>query len=135
MAQPLSANQLAYLASEFTQLGKALEQYEADHGTDPDVDLPALQQCISDIDDVADNLANKAVATMFNDTASAYASLTNVTEQANSTATSLAQERDQYSRIASIATAMVNLATSLGTGNVVAVFGAIANCAKAIGGH
>jgi hypothetical protein len=135
MGQPLSANQLAYLASEFTQLGKVLEQYESDHGEDPDVNLVALQQTISKVDDIASSFANDAVATEFNDTASAYASLTNITEQANSIAASLAQERDQFSRIASIATAMINLATSLGSGNAVSVFGAIANCAKAIGGH
>lgn len=135
MGQSLSASQLAYLASEYTQMGKVLEQYESDHGADPDVNLVDLQQAISDIDDKAANFANKAVATKFNDTASAYKSLTQVTEQANATATSLAQELDQFSRIASIASAMIGLATSLGSGDVASVFGAIANCAKAISGH
>jgi hypothetical protein len=135
MAQPLSAAQLAYLAGEYTKLGSTLEQYQEDHNADPDFDQAAAQQFISDIDDIADNLANEGVATKFDDTAAAYASLTKVTQDANATAASLAQEVEHFSRIAKIATAMLGLAASLGSGNPESVLKSIAACVQAIGGH
>lgn len=135
MGQPLGAAQLAYLANEYGQLGDTLQQYQAAHGADPDVDLAPLGQLISDIDDVADTLINKAAATEFNDASSAYASLTSITQQANALAASLVQEVNKFSLIAKISTAMISLATALGSGNPVSVFGAIANCAQAMSGH
>jgi hypothetical protein len=135
MSQTLTASQLAYLASEYTQLASLLATYQAEHGTDPDVDLAALNQLIADVSDAANNLVNSAVATKFNDSASAFASLSDVTEHANATAASLAQERAQFSHIANIAASMIGLATALGSGNPLNVFTAIANCAKAIGKH
>jgi len=134
MGHPLSAAQLAYLAGEYTQLGTTLEHYQEDHSGDPDFDQAAAQQFISDIGDVADGLANQGIATEFNDTAAAYASLTKVTEGANETAASLAQEAGKFSRIAKIATAILGLAASLGSGNPASVFQSIAACTQAIGG-
>lgn len=131
----LNAAQLGYLASEFTQLGKTLEQYGNKHAADPDVDLASLQQYIADINAKADGLANAAAATIFDDSATAYASLTSITERANETAASLAQEAAQFSKIAKIAAAMIDLAAALGSGNPLHVFQAIDKVAQAIAGR
>lgn len=128
----LNVAQLAYLASEFTQLGKTLEQYENAHGKDPDVDLASLQQYIADIDAKADGLANAAAATIFDDSAAAYARLTSITERANETAASLAQKAAEFSKIAKIAAAMIDLAAALGSRNPLHVFQAIDNLAQSI---
>lgn len=134
MAQPLSAAQLATLAGKYTQLGATLERYQEQHASDTDFDQAAAQQFISDIDDVADALANQGVATQFADTAAAYASLTKVTQDANATAASLAEETGRFSRIAKIATAMLGVAASLGSGNPASVLQSIAACTQAIRG-
>ena len=112
-----------------------LEQYESDHATDPDVDLAALQQMIAQIDEAADGLANKAAATIFNDSAAAYAHLTDITQRANETAASLAKEAAQFARIAKIGAAMLGLAAALGSGDPLAVFKAIGATAQAVSGH
>jgi uncharacterized membrane protein YgaE (UPF0421/DUF939 family) len=135
MSQPLTTDQLDYLSSEYSQLEKNLIAYQSAHATDPDVDLAELQQCISDIGDAAIDLTNKAVATKFNDTAKAYASLTHVTEQANATAISLTKQRNRYSQVAKVAAAMIGLASALAMGNVAGVFSAIASCTQAATGH
>ncbi len=134
MGQPLSADQLASLAGQYTNLGNTLEQYQEDHGTDSDFDPAAAQQFISDVGDVADGLANEGVATKFDDTAAAYSSLTKVTQDANKTAAVLAQQTQKFSRIAKIATTMLGLAASLGSGNPASVYQAISACSQAISG-
>lgn len=132
MADPLTAKQLLVLSQEYAQLATTLTAYQNAHSGDPDVDVVVLQQLISGINSSAGTLANQAVATAFDNVGQTYTNLVTITDHANKAATSLTQEVKKFSRIASIATSMVNLASALGSGNAVAVFTAIASCSKAI---
>ncbi len=131
----LTLAQATYIVGELSQFAATLETYLGAHAADPDVDSASLQEKIDDLNAAANNLANQAIAIDFSDSAAAYASLTNVTQQANATAASITQEVNQFSRVANIAASMIGLATALGSGNPTGVIKAVASVTSAVTGH
>lgn len=132
MPQSLTPQELAYLAGEYTQFAATLSRYQNAHADDPDMDPVALGQQITQLNNIAQTLANEALATLFNDAAQTFANLMKVTAHANQVATSLAQERDQFSRIAAVAASLLALGAALTSGDASGVITAIVGCAKTI---
>ncbi len=121
MPSPLTADQLTSLAQLFSQF--------ADTELNANDKLPIPNQTadaqIRALTKLSDNLANAAAATAFNDAATAYQQLSNVTTQANERATRLKADVAKFDRIVAIATDVVALGTSLGSGNAMNVFAAV----------
>lgn len=130
MSQPLTAQQLAFLAREYTQLAATLATYENACAADPTVNIAPLGQQITQIDNIAQTLANQAMATLFDDAAQVYLNLAKITAHANQVAASLSQERDDLSRAAGIAASFITLGSALASGNPSAVVTAIVGCTK-----
>ena len=132
MSEVLTPQQLAYLSSEFTQMAETLKAFQQTVAADPNVDLTEIQSQVGSLLDISNNLANRAIATAFDDSAQGYANLRTITENANKMAASLAQEATKASKLVGIAARMIDLATALGSGKVLSVAEAVAALAKAV---
>ena len=132
MSEVLTPQQLAYLSSEFNQMAETLKAFQQTVAADPNVDLTEIQSQVGSLLDISNNLANRAIATAFDDSAQGYANLRTITENANKMAASLAQEATKASKLVGIAARMIDLATALGSGKVLSVAEAVAALAKAV---
>ena len=132
MSEVLTPQQLAYLSSEFNQMAETLKAFQQAVAADPNVDLTEIQSQVGSLLDISNNLANRAIATAFDDSAQGYANLRTITENANKMAASLAQEATKASKLVGIAARMIDLATALGSGKVLSVAEAVAALAKAV---
>ena len=132
MGQPLTEQQLAYLASEFGQMASTLQTFQTTLGANPAADLTTIEEQISKLTDISNKFANQAAATAFDNSAHAYVNMRTATENANEVAASLKQEAAQVSRIGGIAAGMIGLANVLTGDSAATVGSAIAALAKEV---
>lgn len=135
MAGALTASQLTYLAQEFAQMGELLDEFSdkcVDNEGVTDVQRADLASAETDLVAESEKIATQAIATIFDDSAAAFQSLQSITAQANAKAHDLAQEVANISKIAAIATAVLNLAVALNGGSAIAVAKALANAHSAV---
>jgi hypothetical protein len=132
MARALSAEQLAYLAGEFSQMVSIVQGYQSACATDPTFDSAPMQRQIEGLTALSQGLSNHAMVTLFDDSDQMYRNLATITQNANKVGASLPRETSQRSRIVSIAGSMIDLAAALSSGNQWDVVSSVVSCAKAI---
>jgi hypothetical protein len=129
----MSPDDAATLANAYANFAGDLVQYQADHGADPDVDQQQLSTLVSAVTQHSRTLANDAAATAFNDTAAAVQQLQKVTADAVADLATLTTQVSKYTRVANIASGIINIGVGLATGNAIAALKAadgLAACIK-----
>jgi hypothetical protein len=129
----MSPDDAATLANAYANFAGDLVQYQADHGADPDVDQQQLSTLVSAVTQHSRTLANDAAATAFNDTAAAVQQLQKVTVDAVADLATLTTQVSKYTRVANIASGIINIGVGLATGNAIAALKAadgLAACIK-----
>jgi len=129
----MSTGDTLILAGNYASFAEDVVDYQADHGDDPDVDQTQLAVLVSALTQHSRTLANDAAATAFNDCADAVQQLQQQTASAVVELASLTQLAKQYTRVASIAAAVVNIGTGLALHNPDATLKAVASLATALG--
>jgi hypothetical protein len=130
----LSAAQLTSLAQEFTQFATTINNFLNQGGVDDDATYTNLSDAAGQAADIGANLAVKAAATTFADSASAFQQLIGVTTDANNAAKALTAEAASLSRGIKIAAGMLSLGGALITGNIPNVLSSISAIHDAVAG-
>ena len=121
----LTAQQLVQLAADFN----GLANLDRSILNDPSIDLPptaadALTAHLTNLSDVAANLATLGAQVAFGDSDAAFERISDATQQANTTVARLQGTVAKINSIVNILGAAVSLGVAFGTGNVPAILGA-----------
>ena len=110
--QPSPQDALA-LAQRYNTFADAIVRYQADHGTDPDVDQANLVALVGAVTQRARTIASDAQATAFNDVANDLQLLDTVLNDANAEIATLTALAGNYTKIATIISGVLGIAEGL----------------------
>src|ERR1700680_2928162 len=98
----MSQGDALILAGNYTSYAEDLVQYQADHGGEEGVDQGQLATMVSAVTQHSLTLVDDAMATVFNDTASAVQQLQKVTADATAFLAQLSAAVKKYTRVADV---------------------------------
>ncbi|MGA8532471.1 MAG: hypothetical protein WB615_00020 [Candidatus Tumulicola sp.] len=126
MSSPLSPDQIASLAKQYSQFATTINDF-LDNNDVPDPDYTDLRDAASQCATAAANLTIEAAVTQFSDSDAAFGSLSQVTTAANQAAFGIKKQAASIKRTLSIATGLLSLAAGLVSGSPATVVSAIAS--------